>query len=82
VATNCTARGILYAPDYAINSGGLMVVSMELSGYDERRASRMMRNIYYVMKKILFTHPTESMPEYPLCGIGLPKNASLRDQST
>jgi leucine dehydrogenase len=57
-------RGILYAPDYAINSGGLMVVSMELSGYDERRASRMMRNIYYVMKNILSHASTESMPEY------------------
>jgi leucine dehydrogenase len=57
-------RGILYAPDYALNSGGLMVVSMELSGYDDLRASRMMRSIYYVMKDILLHSSRENMAEY------------------
>jgi len=40
-------RGILYAPDYAVNAGGLMNVSMEFAGYNRERATRMTRTIYY-----------------------------------
>jgi leucine dehydrogenase len=40
------ARGILYAPDYAINAGGLMSVSIELQGYNRERANRMVMGIY------------------------------------
>jgi leucine dehydrogenase len=57
-------RKILYAPDYAINAGGLMNVSIELEGYDEPRANRMIRNIYYVMKSILQHSQKEGLPEY------------------
>ena len=32
------ARGILYAPDYAINAGGLINVAQEVLGYDAARA--------------------------------------------
>ncbi|HEY8041624.1 MAG TPA: amino acid dehydrogenase [Polyangiaceae bacterium] len=32
------ARGILYAPDYAINAGGLINVAQEAFGYDEGKA--------------------------------------------
>jgi leucine dehydrogenase len=32
------ARGILYAPDYAINSGGIIHISHEGPDYDRRRA--------------------------------------------
>jgi leucine dehydrogenase len=45
-------RDILYAPDYAINAGGLMNVSIELEGYDRERAVRMTRTIYYNLKRI------------------------------
>lgn len=57
-------KKILYAPDYAINAGGLMNVSIELEGYDELRANRMIRSIYYVMKNILQHSQRENMPEY------------------
>ena len=57
-------RGICYAPDYAINAGGLMNVSIEFEGYDELRANRMIRNIYYVMKTIFQHSQKESMAEY------------------
>ncbi|HEV2092625.1 MAG TPA: Glu/Leu/Phe/Val dehydrogenase [Rubrobacter sp.] len=33
-------RGILYAPDYVINAGGLINVADELEGYNERRATK------------------------------------------
>jgi leucine dehydrogenase len=45
-------RGILYAPDYAVNAGGLMNVSLEIEGYNRERAMRMMRTIYYNLSKI------------------------------
>lgn len=57
-------RGILHAPDYAINAGGLMNVSIEFEGYDEARANRMIRGIYYMMKKILQDSESEKLPEY------------------
>lgn len=57
-------KKIIYAPDYAINAGGLMNVSIEFEGYDERRANRMIRNIYYVMRTILQTAQKEDLPEY------------------
>jgi len=40
-------RGILYAPDYVINAGGIINVSLELEpgGYDERRAFAKIDNI-------------------------------------
>ena len=34
-------KGILYAPDYAVNAGGLMNVSLEIDGYNRERAMRM-----------------------------------------
>jgi len=40
-------RGILYAPDYIINAGGLINVSLELEGYSRERAERLTRGIYY-----------------------------------
>jgi leucine dehydrogenase len=44
--------GILYAPDYAVNAGGLMNVSIEFEGYNRERAKRMMRTIYYNLGQI------------------------------
>jgi len=40
------ARGILYAPDFVINAGGLVNVFNELIGYNQERAMRMARGIY------------------------------------
>ena len=45
-------RGIVYAPDYAVNAGGLMNVSIEFEGYSEERAYRMTRTIYYNIGRI------------------------------
>ena len=40
------ARGILYAPDYAINAGGLVNVAQEVNGYDAKRAREKTLKIY------------------------------------
>ena len=45
VAEEVFRRGILYAPDYVINAGGLVNVYVEMEGYDEKRALRLTRQI-------------------------------------
>ncbi len=47
------ARGIMYAPDYVINAGGLINVASELEGYSQPRALKQAENIYNTLKKIL-----------------------------
>jgi leucine dehydrogenase len=47
-----TRRGIVYAPDYAVNAGGLMNVSIEFEGWNHERALRMSRTIYYNVGQI------------------------------
>ena len=45
VAAEVFRRGILYAPDYVINAGGLVNVYVEMHGYDQKRALRLTRQI-------------------------------------
>ncbi len=57
-------RGILYAPDYAVNAGGLMNVSIEFDGYNRERAMRMMRTIYYNLGKIFEISKRDGVPTF------------------
>ncbi|HZV38303.1 MAG TPA: Glu/Leu/Phe/Val dehydrogenase dimerization domain-containing protein [Pseudoxanthomonas sp.] len=58
-------RGILYAPDYAVNAGGVMNVSLEIDGYNRERAMRLMRNIYHTVGKIFELADKEGIaPQY------------------
>jgi leucine dehydrogenase len=45
-------RGILYAPDYVINAGGLINVWVELQGYDPARALALAGRIYSNLRKV------------------------------
>ncbi len=47
------ARGVLYAPDFIVNSGGLINVSLELTGYDRERALTRIDRIEGVLDSIL-----------------------------
>ena len=58
------SRGILYAPDYAVNAGGLMNVSLEIDGYNRERAMRMMRTIYHNLGKIFQIAKRDGIPTY------------------
>lgn len=58
------ARGILYAPDYAVNAGGLMNVSIEFEGYSEERAYRMSRTIYYNVGRIFKIADRDGIPSW------------------
>jgi leucine dehydrogenase len=57
-------RGILYAPDYAVNAGGVMNVSLEIDGYNRERALRMMRTIYYNLGRIFEISKRDGIPTY------------------
>jgi leucine dehydrogenase len=46
------ARGLLYAPDYAINAGGLINVAQEVSGYDAQLATARTLRIYDTIHEI------------------------------
>jgi leucine dehydrogenase len=45
-------RGILYAPDYVVNAGGLMNVANELEGYNSDRATQQVQGIYDIITRI------------------------------
>lgn len=57
-------KGILYAPDYAVNAGGLMNVSIEFEGYNRERAMRMMRTIYYNVGRIFDISKRDKIPTW------------------
>ena len=57
-------RGILYAPDYAVNAGGVMNVALELDGYNRERAMRMMRTIYHNLTRIYEIADRDGIPTY------------------
>ena len=44
--------GILYAPDYIINAGGLINVADELRGYDRNRAMAKVEGIYRTLREV------------------------------
>ncbi|AWI26154.1 Glu/Leu/Phe/Val family dehydrogenase [Flavobacterium pallidum] len=46
-------RGILYAPDFLINAGGIINVYAEIVGYDSAEAMRRTENIYNTTLEIL-----------------------------
>jgi len=46
-------RGILYAPDFIANAGGLINVSLEISGYSEELAYERVRGIYHTMERVI-----------------------------
>jgi leucine dehydrogenase len=45
-------RGILYAPDYVVNAGGLINVFYELKGYNKLAVERQVGDIYTTLLKI------------------------------
>ncbi|HRK01575.1 MAG TPA: Glu/Leu/Phe/Val dehydrogenase [Oligoflexia bacterium] len=55
-------RGIVYAPDYAINAGGLMNIYHELDGYNAERAYDHVGGIYKTIEDILVRAKKENQP--------------------
>lgn len=57
-------KGILYAPDYAINAGGLINVYNELEGYSQERAVQQAKGIYDTILRIFSISKNENIPTY------------------
>ena len=55
-------KGILYAPDYAINAGGLINVSNELEGYNRERAFNQAEGIYDTLMDIFRRSERDGIP--------------------
>jgi leucine dehydrogenase len=58
------ARGILYAPDYAINAGGLVNVAQEVKGYDAKLAREGTLKIYDTIMDICERSKRLNAPTY------------------
>ena len=55
-------RGIVYAPDYVVNSGGVIQVADELAGFNFDRASAATRQIFTTTAKVLSTADADGVP--------------------
>jgi glutamate dehydrogenase/leucine dehydrogenase len=53
LADDLAAHGILYAPDFIANMGGLINIAVELEGYDANRARRRAAAIEQLMASLL-----------------------------
>jgi leucine dehydrogenase len=59
-----TRRGIVYAPDYAINAGGLINVAAELEGYNKELVLSKVSQIYSTISNILDLAQLEKLPPH------------------
>jgi leucine dehydrogenase len=57
-------KGMLYAPDYVANAGGVINVYSELAGWDSARAFRKADEIYDTILKVFTIAKTEKIPTY------------------
>ncbi len=57
-------RGILYAPDYAVNAGGLINVNAEVEGWDLERSHKKASEIYDTIIKIVQIADDQGIPTY------------------
>ena len=55
-------RGILYAPDYVINAGGIIRVAGQIFGWDDTESERRTRNIANTLTAIFRRAEAESRP--------------------
>jgi len=56
--------GIVYAPDYIINAGGVINVADELNGYSRERAMKKVEAIYDTIEKVISISKRDGIPTY------------------
>jgi leucine dehydrogenase len=57
-------KGIIYAPDYVINAGGVINVADELYGYNRERAMKKVETIYDNIEKVFEISKRDNIPSY------------------
>ncbi|RZL63457.1 MAG: Glu/Leu/Phe/Val dehydrogenase [Pedobacter sp.] len=55
-------KGILYAPDYLINAGGIISCYSELTGFGKKRTIQLIENIYDATKEVIKLSKAENIP--------------------
>jgi valine dehydrogenase (NAD+) len=55
-------RGILYAPDYVVNAGGVIQVADEIEGFDFDRAKARATGIFETTRRIFSMASAEGVP--------------------
>ncbi len=55
-------KGILYAPDYLINAGGVISCYSELTGFGKKRTIQLIDNIYDATRGVIKLSKTENIP--------------------
>ncbi|MFC2948226.1 Glu/Leu/Phe/Val family dehydrogenase [Virgibacillus sediminis] len=55
-------KGIIYAPDYVINSGGVINVADELQGYNPERAMKKVETIYDSLTRVFEISERDNIP--------------------
>ena len=63
-ATSSQRRGILYAPDYVANAGGVINVYGEVAGWDAQRALDKADDIYDTILKVFEIADAQHIPTY------------------
>ncbi|MFA5245673.1 MAG: Glu/Leu/Phe/Val dehydrogenase [Pedobacter sp.] len=55
-------KGILYAPDYLINAGGLINCYSEIAGFNKKKTLQMAENIYEATRRVIQKSKEENIP--------------------
>jgi glutamate dehydrogenase/leucine dehydrogenase len=61
-ATRIDRSGVLYAPDYVVNAGGVINIAEEQHGYDRSRAEERIARIYDTTLQVLDLAASEGIP--------------------
>lgn len=61
IADALRERGVLYAPDYLVNAGGLIQVADEIRGFDRGRVQAMVEGIYETVKQVYALSESEGI---------------------
>ncbi len=71
-------RGIRYAPDFVVNSGGVINIAQELAGYDQQKAYTKVKGIFDTTLRVLLVSQehgvspnevAEAMAEQRIAGV-------------
>ncbi|MCM3675513.1 MULTISPECIES: branched-chain amino acid dehydrogenase [Peribacillus] len=57
-------KGIIYAPDYVINAGGVINVADELLGYNRERALKKVETVYDTIERVIEIAKRDKIPTY------------------
>ncbi len=76
------ARGILYAPDYAINAGGLVNVAQEVVGYDAGKSREKTMKIYDTIWEIADRAQKVGAPTYRIADMLVEEKLAAHKRTT